>query len=364
MEIGGARKSESRKVEESRNRRRPEVLPNYAWRIRKEAFNELEQFLLKNIYLLHHPVVASSCRCEKYPKTKSLETNRYSTPLDREQVRSRHTRAPRLQPISKLLIILIFLFFDVELPAQTSRLVFLDSFSIKADFFTVDRLLQIYAVDSTGVLTKYTPEGQTQFIFSNRPSGDLSLVDATDPFNILLFYPDYQIIQLLDRTLSPTAERNLLSLGLIDVQVIAMGNDQHIWLYDQAAFKLYKLNPNGEISLESGDLSLVLAQPPQPTWLFVQNNYVFLYDPQQGLLQFDVFGQYLTRIDMKNLQALQLVGDQLFFLENPDLLGVYDRQSFRSSSLATPVKAEQFLWRKGSLYLQGEDKIWVLKLGE
>ena len=175
----------------------------------------------------------------------------------------------------------------------------IDSLEIAADFFTVDRLQQLYTIDSSGALVKYSPSLKKQFDYSNLPFGPLAKFDATDPFNLMAFYPDYQTVILLDRTLSPTAELNLNMLGLIDVQTIAMGNDLHLWLYDQATFKLYKVSPQGAISLESGNLSLVLAQPPQPTQLMVQNNFVYLYDPEQGLLQFDIFGQYLTTISLK-----------------------------------------------------------------
>lgn len=249
-----------------------------------------------------------------------------------------------------------------RLHAQPTALKAVDQLAIQADFFTVDRLQQLYAVDSTGLLTKYTPAGKPQFNYSNRPLGPLALVDATDPFNVLLYYPEYQTVIILDRTLSPTAELNLLSLGLIDVQVMAMGNDLHLWLYDQAAFKLYKVSPQGDIGLESGDLSLVLARPPRASQLFVRNNLVYLYTPEQGLFQFDIFGQYLRTFEIKQPGAVRLAGQKLFYLIDARTLGVYDLFSFRESSLALPEEVLNFHWEQGLLYGQEKDRIWVWKM--
>lgn len=235
----------------------------------------------------------------------------------------------------------------------------IDSLPLAADFFAVDRLDQLYVVDSAGLLTKYTPQGRPSFNYSNVPLGPLTIVDVTDPFNLLLYYPDYQTIILLDRTLAPTAELSLLSLGLIDVQVMAMANDLHIWLYDQAAFKLYKISPRGEISLESGDLSLVLAQPPRATQLLVRNNFVYLYDPHQGLLQFDIFGQYLRTIVIKDAESLQIAGRQLYYLEKPDRLHTYHLASFQTSSRVLPAEVKRFHWREKRLYGQGRGAIYV-----
>lgn len=245
--------------------------------------------------------------------------------------------------------------------AQSASFHSVDSFPIPAAFFAVDRLLQLYVADSSGLITKYTPQGKTQFDYSNRPLGPPALVDATDPFNVLLYYPEYQTIILLDRTLAPTGELSLLSLGMIDVQLAAMGNDLHIWLYDQAAFKLYKVNPQGKISLESGDLSLALPRPPRPARILVQNNFVYLYDPEQGLHQFDIFGQYLRTIDIKKANDVQFIGSKIAYLEDDDQLGLYDPASFQFSSIDLPNTIWDFRWQKGLLYGLGRDKILVWK---
>jgi len=250
------------------------------------------------------------------------------------------------------------------LVAQSTTYALIDSFSTQSVFFTVDRLQQLYEIDSSGILTKYAPEGNVQFTYSNQSLGDLALTDATDPFNVLLYYPEYQSVILLDRTLSPTAELNLLSLGLIDVQLMAMSNDQHIWMYDQATFKLYKIDPRGKINLESGDLSLMLAHPPLARQLIVQNNFVYLFAPEQGLFQFDSFGQYLRTIDLKPAGKVQLIDQKIFYLSNPQQLRIYDFVSFRESSLDLPAPLKNFHWQKGLLYGQSKEKIWVWVLKE
>lgn len=179
--------------------------------------------------------------------------------------------------------------------------------------FTTDNLQNIYALLPGNVLVKFSPDGQELFRYSDRTLGDMSFLDATNPFHLLVYLPDYQNVLTFDRTLSPSGQYNLNQLGFFRVSAVGMASDGLLWVYDEAAFRLKKITATGQPVVESSDLSLSLGQGIRPNFLIERNQQVFLNDPAVGVLVFDGFGQYRKTIPIPGLQELQVVGDELVY---------------------------------------------------
>src|SRR5690606_16861793 len=118
--------------------------------------------------------------------------------------------------------------------------------------------------------------------FNNNKLGNLQHIDATDPFNVLLYYPDYFTVLTLDRTMNITSEYDLTNLNLIEVEAIGMSNDNNVWLYDEVTFKLRKVDRNGQVLLESVELNLLLQYTPHPNFILERENKVYLNNPETG----------------------------------------------------------------------------------
>jgi len=195
----------------------------------------------------------------------------------------------------------------------------LRSIPVEATSFTTDKLQQIYYTTPQNQLIKLTSEGQQQFDFTNKTLGELGFVDATDPFNILLFYPDYFTLLFLDRTLNQTQEVALFDSGLQLTQAVGLSADNQIWIYDATTFQLKKLSPRGEVSRQSGDLNLLLGRRIEPNFIIERGNAVYVNAPSEGVLVFDLFGQYVKTIDIKGLEEFQVVNQQLIYMEKGKL---------------------------------------------
>ncbi|NUN99908.1 MAG: hypothetical protein HUU01_04755 [Saprospiraceae bacterium] len=172
-------------------------------------------------------------------------------------------------------------------------------------FFTSDRLLQTYVVTTSQELIKYNADGAEQFRYNNRRLGPLKLVDASNAFNILLYYPDYQTAITLDRTLNKTGEWNLLSFGFLNVPIVATAADNQLWLYDGVEQRLKKIGPDGVLLKQSDNLLQLLGFSLQPTCLVDQGNFIFLSDPARGILVFDAQGQYHAAIPLEGVNTFQ-----------------------------------------------------------
>jgi hypothetical protein len=189
------------------------------------------------------------------------------------------------------------------------------NWSLEIDLKTLvtDKLRQVYVVDKDNRLQKLGPDGQFQFDFSNRYLGNLQNVDATDPFNVLLFYPDYQTLVILDRTLNMSADIRLDQETHPLPTLAAMGRDNFIWLYDAVLFRLRKMDVKRQIKAESLDLNQHFTRPINPSHLVVNETHAYLLEPREGILVFDLFGQFQKIIPLKNLEDLQTWDQYLLY---------------------------------------------------
>ncbi len=231
-------------------------------------------------------------------------------------------------------------------------------------FFTTDKLQQVYAVTTGETVLKFTAEGQQPFDFNNRTLGELGLVDATNPFHLLLFYPDFQWVITLDRTLNPIQQYNLFDLNLPEVEAIGMANDNFIWVYDKINFRLKKLDRDGEAVAQSENLARVLPPTFSPDLLVARENRLYLNSPELGIVVFDNFGQFLKILNVKGLDAFQVRADRLYFRKEGRLYALL-LNNLGQNELPLPAslaKAQQIRIEKDVLYARFPDGIRLYRL--
>ncbi len=231
--------------------------------------------------------------------------------------------------------------------------------------FTTDQLQQIYTINADNELVKYNIEGVELFRYSNNRFGKLQSVDASNPLNPLLFYPDYQLLVIVDRTLNPSTQINLFELEeLVQSPVVALGIDNQIWLYDELNFKLKKLNQSGIITDSSEDLSLLFRGIPEIEQLDANHIYVVANAPETGLLVFDNFGQFDKEIPIRNIDYFQLEGKRLFYQKEGKCF-VYDFGPLAERPLKLPFyadPADHIRVQKNYLFRLRDDRLEIYQL--
>ncbi len=237
----------------------------------------------------------------------------------------------------------------------------MNTIPIKAKFFTTDKLSQIYVVTEQNEVIKYDSKGVELFRFNNNTLGNLKHIDATDPFNVLLYYPDYMTAIILDRTLNKTIEYNFANLNLIEIKAIGMSNDNKVWLYDELTFKLKKIDRRGQVLIESDDLTMVLFYTIQPNLILERDNNVYVNNPQTGILVFDNFGYYIKTLDFKGLDDFQVVNKQLIFRKNEKLMS-FHLQPLILQTIELPAginKEDKIRIQNNKLFVNKKDKVLI-----
>ena len=196
---------------------------------------------------------------------------------------------------------------------------------VRGSRFVVDKLQQVYLVDEARNLRKYSPKGKEVFMYSNLGLGPLAQVDVTDPFNLLLYYPQFQTAVQLDRTLNERGRLSFQDLGYPQIDIVAQSRDNQLWIYEGLQNRLLKVNARGQQLAESQNLSLLPGGAPSPDFLAAAGNLVFLGQGNDRLLVFDAFGQYVRTIILEGRRPVQvwrnnlvLASDGGAWMMNPD----------------------------------------------
>lgn len=255
-----------------------------------------------------------------------------------------------------------------ELRAQTaeaSLFTLLHTYSRPVDFFTTDQLGYLYLVHE-GEVVKMDEQGQELFRFNDMLLGAPSLVDATNPMQLLVYYDEFQTVVRLDRTLTQTSSFDLWSLGLPTIPVVAIASDGRLWIYNEVQRKLQKIGAGGQVEVETPDLALIDTRALSPLALVERNNRLFLQSREGAVLVFDNFGGFVRtyEVDATPLPGLQVLEKTLLTF-TPDELLLIDLTGPGRRRLELPG-ADKAL-RRASIqkergYLLLEDRLEIYRL--
>jgi hypothetical protein len=165
--------------------------------------------------------------------------------------------------------------------------------TVVVDFF-VDNTGKTYRLLANDNLVLANPLGQNNFEFYDSSLGAPTSIDVSSPFAILLFYADYGVIVVLDRTLSEVSRIDLLSLESVEQPVAAArASDNGIWVFDSWDYHLKLLDERGQLRLESNDLRLEIKEAAVPDAIYVDRGRVLLhYVDAQKIGVFTNYGRF------------------------------------------------------------------------
>lgn len=233
----------------------------------------------------------------------------------------------------------------------------------KARLITTDELGNVYLVRQDNALIRYSPEGDSTGNFRSIQNGDLLWVDATNPMRILLHYPAFSKIILLDRMLTVKNELDLKKLSIFNAPAVGMSADGRIWVYDFVNAKLKKIDDQLNITNSGNDMRQESHTVPHPTALLERDTRVFLCDSANGIYTFDRFASYLNTLEIKGVTEMQAFGSQLIY-RSGDTLKAYDIKTLTLNTIPLPLQANflQARIERNRMYLLFDDRLEIYKV--
>ncbi len=230
--------------------------------------------------------------------------------------------------------------------------------------FSVDNLDNIYLLSSTNQVKKLNANGDSVAVFNDvKKFGQASLIDVSNPLKILLYYPDFATIVVLDRLLNVRNTINLRRSGILQVRAIGQSYDNKIWVYDEVENKLKKIDEDGKLLLETPDFRQLFDTAPSPQKIFDQDQYVYVYDSSQAVFVFDYYGALKNKILIAGWQNFKVTGKYIFGSANNRLFR-YDIRTFRVDEWPLPeqlYRTEAFSFSNSRLYALKNNKVEIYR---
>ncbi len=230
--------------------------------------------------------------------------------------------------MAKYIILVCFLF-------SAGNYKLLNTIPVNSSRVLTDHLGNIYTISKTNI-TKLDKEGNKLAEYSNANLGELSYADVSDPFRILLFFRDFNQIQLLDKYLAEIASPvSLDDLDINQVEIACTSNLGGFWVYDSQTTELKYIDRTLEIAAKSIPLNTVADITAQPDFLIEKNDLLFLNIPENGIFLFDKYGLFYKRIPLLNLVSFQIKENDIVFFENNSLFR-YNHELMQTESILLP----------------------------
>ncbi len=229
----------------------------------------------------------------------------------------------------------------------------LHTLALENGAFTTDGLQQVYLVTPQQEVVKYDALGNELGRYSNRRLGKLGQIDANNPFNVLLYYPDFQTIITLDRSLGVIATFNLFEFGAVLPTAVAFSEEAELWVYDRASAELKKyVRESGKLR-EEKNLVVPLEKNARPTQLLARAGMIYLNVPTVGIFLFDRYGHFLRTLPLLQLPSFQVIEHQLFYRQNHEWF------SFDVQTLATvPIRLPPPVLPDSDIRF-GKGRVWL-----
>jgi hypothetical protein len=226
--------------------------------------------------------------------------------------------------------------------------------------FTTDNLGNAYVV-SENLLLQFDNNGKPLNHYDEKNLGRLVYVDADNPLKILAFYPDFAQINILNSKLALQTTIQLRGLGIEQPLLICNSKvDYGIWVYDRQDFKLKKIDLNLQVTREGANIPQLIGKEINPRFLIEGGNYVFMSDPDMGILFFDQYGTYFKTLPVKNVYYMQATEEELFYVSNGSLY-TYNFKTLLEQSVSLPVNDSLNAARVGQhrLFLSANNELKI-----
>lgn len=234
------------------------------------------------------------------------------------------------------------------------------------DRFTTDDLGNIYAVQGD-VLHLMNAEGRSLARNSLNTFGEITHIDAFSSLKPLIFSRQQGQLALLDNTLSVQGDPiDLPRGGFPQVTQVCMSVQNAFWFFDERELSLARVDAQLRPLANTGRLDQLLGWTPHPTFLVESDSWLYVCDPEHGVLLFDLFGTYARTLPIIHTQRIDVRTGTIWYMSGIGLHR-YDLRTMETTDVPWPIPMDELLVRdvrieRGAMYLLLPDRIVVATL--
>jgi hypothetical protein len=195
------------------------------------------------------------------------------------------------------------------------------------DAFTTDELGNIYALQGDE-LRLYDATGRLLMRNSLKSFGPVTSVDAFSSLRPLIFSRPLGMLAALDNTLAIQGDPIDLSRnGYPQVTLACMSVQNAFWFYDERLMRLVRVDRQFRSLGATGRLDQLLGFAPHPVQMVEWDSWLYVCDPENGVLVFDLFGGYDRTLPIVGAEAIEVRDGTVLYLKD-GVLHTYDLRTF------------------------------------
>jgi len=191
--------------------------------------------------------------------------------------------------------------------------------------FSIDFNDNIFLI-SGDVLYKLDNKFNQETFFSNKMYGEISSVDVSNPFKILVFYKETGMLVFLDNHLKEIQTPiSLPKQGLVNTELACTGSNNSFWIYYNDTHQIIKFDYKINAIASTPDLSILTDVTIQPKSICEKGDKLFLEIPDWGILIFYNTGNYLQTLHLPKFSSFEPISESSFFyVENMKESKIYN----------------------------------------
>lgn len=184
-------------------------------------------------------------------------------------------------------------------------------------------------IAAKGKLTKLDISGKFIANFYPMFPGKINCIDAKDPRRILLYYKSYSYVVFLNQDLANAGTLSFynlnskpepIDLGVTNLSYASLScldeyNDSY-WIYDGNTSEIVLIDQENRIDFRGDALDEIMDLEPNPNFMIMEANRLFINNPSTGVYIFDENGRFVRKLPLFGLKKIQVHKDLLFYTNN------------------------------------------------
>lgn len=255
---------------------------------------------------------------------------------------------------------LLFVFLLFSSISSYSQLTEVTRLSFPNSRFTTDNLGNIYLYQGDELL-KLDKSGKLLQRFSDKKLGEITNVDAGNPFKILVFYQPQGVIRVLDNMLAPVG--GLLRLqdhGIYQPWVITSSYNNHFWVYDKTNSTLVRMSLELKESLRLDNIKLLTSNNIEPSAIDEEGNWLIIQDNSGILYLFDIFGSYRRKVEFPGMKSFQPLEETLFIFSDSTVTK-YNMTTISFEEGPPQIRPGSARFGDKGIYILNKDSLYIYR---
>lgn len=201
------------------------------------------------------------------------------------------------------------------------------------DRFTTDELGNVYTLQGDE-LKLFDAKGKRLIRNSLKTFGSITHLDAFSSLKPMIFSRPQGMLAVLDNTLAVQGEPvDLNRSGFPQVTLACMSVQNCFWFFDERLLQLTRVDNQLRTLSSTGRLDQLLGSTPRPVMMQEFDSWLYVCDPEQGVLVFDIFGGYAKTIPIIGTGSIEVRDGHILYLKD----GVLHSYDLRSFAISMPI---------------------------